>query len=476
MLNKTKSLLQAVQDEKELKKLSRIPLGESELIMLNDTICRQASEIVIKNNTLESCLQFLSYYQNCPESYKKVIILQRNQLAFKKACGENTLSSFDFFLKTYPDASQMKVATSKRDSAAFEIARQEDLIPAYQNFISVYPEAIQVQAAKSRIHEIAFEKTLAINTASAFEEFLKSYPESKQNKLADELMEKCQYNECIKPGEWKSYAEFLDKYPKSGWIPAAKDSLFEIAMRNVDVEALTYCKNNMSGDKHNEAFQALEEIAAKEKIREAEALQAQKMTGIQPDENANLNMLGLYLYGKSWNDKDLMDCKKLTLLSVKTKMVRVINFDYCDATGGTMSYGIAKINGNIISGMMSSPYQEGEGDNLPVMVDTTAFDLFVSSDLSKINYSAYDLNGKETLEEALLLELKYSFSGQQIILRDKPQIKGTVLAKLNPEKDKIELLEIGDFQINGKEPEKYNVWLKVKVNNKTGWIFGGLTL
>lgn len=474
-LNKTISMLQLVKDEKELKKISKIPLSATDLLMLNDTICRQASENILNQNSLEACLKFLDYYINCPEFYKNKIILQRNQLAFVDACKENTLLSFENFIKTYPDAAQIKNALLKRDSVAWEIALKEDLIPVYQNFITQYPGAVQVILANARIHELAFEKAIAMNTASAFEEFLKLYPDCKQNKLADELMEKCQFNENTIPGDWKSFAAFLEKYPKSGWSPAANDSLFDIAMRTIDIEALTYCKKNMSGDKHNEAFQVLEEIAAKERLKEAEALQAQKMLGIQPDENANLNMLGLYLYGKTWNDKDLMECKKLTLLSVKTKMVRVISFDFCDATGGTMSYGIAKITGNVISGMMSGPYQEGEGDDLPVRVDTTAFDLRISQDLSKINYNAFDINGKETLEEALRMDVKYSFYGEQLILREQAQNKSAVIARINPAKSKIELLEVGDFQINGKKLEDYNVWLKVKVNNKTGWIFGGFS-
>lgn len=254
VLTKTISLLDGISDEKEIKKLAKIPLTITELDRLNDTICYQASEAVIQKNDFQTYEKFLAYYVNCPAEYKKLVVSARNVVAFTMSSQTNTIESYQDFINKYPDAVQLNDAIAKRDELAFMAASKADKIAAYEEFTTKYPDAVQKVKAITRIHELAFDIAKKENKASTYDAYMTKYPASVLKNDAFALMEKCQFFENTTSGDWLKYAVFTDKFPANSWVNAANDSIYKIAMKTANLEVLSYCVQKFTGDVRKNAL------------------------------------------------------------------------------------------------------------------------------------------------------------------------------------------------------------------------------
>ncbi len=127
-ITKTNELFNRVLDEKEIKKLNKIPINQLEIDNITDTISRCAMEDAIKINSLEIYEIYLSVCKNVPLKYVGVIIQHRDIVAYQIACSTNSAESYQYFINHYPDAVQKQEAILKRDELAFALVSAIDRI------------------------------------------------------------------------------------------------------------------------------------------------------------------------------------------------------------------------------------------------------------------------------------------------------------------------------------------------------------
>lgn len=288
---KSENLYRNTFDEKEIKRLNKIPINTIVFQNYTDTICKNALDDAFEKNTLEAYQNYLDFYKNSPTNYKNKAILKRDVEAYKIATSSNSVESYQYFISKYPNAIQINDATAKRNSLAFEKAKFINSVEAYQNFIDLYPKAfeineatlkrneqayiiakksdnindykifinkypsaIEVNQAWTRIHELAFSIAEKENTAKAYKTFMDEYPKSEQYAAAFKLFEEKQFFENIIIGDWESYRVFIENYSSSNWKSAANDSIFSICKMTENMNALTYCMDNFTGEQRDKAL------------------------------------------------------------------------------------------------------------------------------------------------------------------------------------------------------------------------------
>ena len=288
---KSENLYRNTFDEKEIKKLTKIPINAIVFQNYTDTICKNALDDAFEKNTLDAYENYLDFYRNSPTNYKNKAILKRDVEAFKIAAASNSVESYQYFISKYTNAIQINDATARRNSLAFEKAKSINTVDAYQNFIDIYPKAIEINEATlkrneqaftiakmsdnitdyksfikkyptanevnqawARIHELAFMIAEKENTAKAYKGFIDKYPQSKQYAPAYKLFEEKQFFENTITGNWESYKSFIENYPTHNWINIASDSIYSISKVTENLDALKYCVNNFSGDQRNKAL------------------------------------------------------------------------------------------------------------------------------------------------------------------------------------------------------------------------------
>ena len=243
-----------IYDEKEIKKLNKIPINTLVFQNYTDTICKYALEEAIAVNTIEGYEKYLDFYKTTPYNYKNTAIINRDIAAFKIATATNSVESYQYFISKYSNAIQINVATSKRNECAFNIAKTADNINDYKSFINKYPSATEVNQAWLRISELAFAQAEKENTAKAYKNFMDEYQPCKQYAAAFKLFEEKQFFENTTSGNWGSYKSFIENFQDNSWINIAIDSIYSICKVTENLEALKYCINNFSGDQRNEAL------------------------------------------------------------------------------------------------------------------------------------------------------------------------------------------------------------------------------
>jgi len=259
-LTKAMKSYAGIKDDKILKQLGKIPLTDVEFSNMTDTICRIASEDVIKLNQLADYDRYLEVFKTCPEPTKNKVTEHRNALAFKIASDEHKIESYQRFITNYPKAAQYKDAVMLRDTLAYRAARITDKIAAYNEFLQQYPEAAQVNLVISRIHELAFNDADKIHTADAYKTFYDKYPTSRQASKAFELYELCQFNENTSPGDWIKYKNFIVKFPENSYVKAANDSIYALGKARESAEILDYCVKNFTGESRTKALMFYHDI------------------------------------------------------------------------------------------------------------------------------------------------------------------------------------------------------------------------
>jgi len=148
--------------------------------------------------------------QNVIEQMEKELVS-----AYKKASSANTIQSYETFLsiskyrnsKDFKNTNEFKEATEKLEKLyqalyqkTFESIKKENNIAGYEWFVKSYPDAPQVKNAIENIHKIGFAEAKKINTVSAYNTFIISYPMANEvneaNTLAKDL-ERYQYTDTL---------------------------------------------------------------------------------------------------------------------------------------------------------------------------------------------------------------------------------------------------------------------------------------
>ncbi|HRN43075.1 MAG TPA: hypothetical protein PK649_13535, partial [Vicingus sp.] len=100
-----------------------------------------------------------------------------DEKCFVKAKEENTIESFNYFLKQNVNAKQ-QTAISLRNQLAFSIAKTQNTSVAYLHFLETYPNAIQYNETKALYDKRIFEEHTELNTLENNQKFINDYPEN----------------------------------------------------------------------------------------------------------------------------------------------------------------------------------------------------------------------------------------------------------------------------------------------------------
>jgi hypothetical protein len=150
-------------------------------------------EVKQKNN-IESYEWFIKKYSHAPQV--KDAIKNIHQLAYQKVKQKNNIESYEWFIKTYPKASQVQDAIKN----IYKLLKKQNNIAGYEWFIKTYPQAPQVKDAISKIHQLAFDEAQDIDTISAYNTFIISYPMATEVKDANEFakeLERYKYTDTL---------------------------------------------------------------------------------------------------------------------------------------------------------------------------------------------------------------------------------------------------------------------------------------
>lgn len=237
---RTESLYSNSPDKEKLKKKL---LSEGTINKLILSICKMAFEKSVEENTIESYNYFLKNYLD-DKQLRKEATKKRNNLAFNYAKSINTIQSFQGFINTYPNAEEIPLAIQKRNALAFSKAKEKNTIESYQNFIDTYPKANEVNKAKDLRDQLAFEKANSLKTSTAFNDFLSKYPNSKLYSKAVYEKDKYVYFESNINNNVLKHIEFLNDNPYNKYKEAITDSLFYISKRQENLQGLQYLIEN----------------------------------------------------------------------------------------------------------------------------------------------------------------------------------------------------------------------------------------
>jgi outer membrane protein assembly factor BamD (BamD/ComL family) len=139
---------------------------------------------------------------------------------FNEAEYEGQISSYEKFIKNYPESKYTKTARNKMHNLAWQNAERLDNISAYEKFINNYPDAEKVKDAQKQIYELAFNKVVEKNTAQAYENYVNQYPNSPKANEAKTRARTIKevddaYAACLKTDSYDEFSKFLNKYKKT---------------------------------------------------------------------------------------------------------------------------------------------------------------------------------------------------------------------------------------------------------------------
>lgn len=242
-------------DEKEIKKAINDGISLREIYDLKTKICYNAKVDAINSKDENTLNEFLTFFSEAPDVYKKEVIVARNKAAFINAQNRHTINAYQSFIDQYPGASQIGQAKELRNLLAYEEVVSIDQIASYEAFIRAYPNARQVSLAKSRIQTLAFEDASAINTKESYEAFIKAYPRAEQVAEAEALLDSLFFLEYTEKGTISEFKNYIQYYGSNGiQVSQAIDSLIEISFRQdnvklfdflLDLEVDEFAKNNI---------------------------------------------------------------------------------------------------------------------------------------------------------------------------------------------------------------------------------------
>jgi len=177
-------------------------------------------------------------------------------------------------------------------------------------------------------------------------------------------------------------------------------------------------------------------------------------------------------YTKVWNDPNLMGCKINVLIYTKGDSIKAYKTHFCDAIGGGAS--ILKGHYYEEKSVMGFSYFNpiDENGNLS-KTDSMQFEFRFESNGNQMKLLEFSGGGPVDINELTLSQIRYSFTGASKNFRDLPNTKSNIIGKIDCKKVKIELIEIGKKEEIGKT---IDFWYKVRIDDKIGWLFGGLTL
>ncbi|HQJ09281.1 MAG TPA: hypothetical protein PLF54_09800, partial [Deltaproteobacteria bacterium] len=145
--------------------------------------------------------------------------------AYMKATREDSIKSYERFLKSYPKSPYAEAAKSRlealKEEKAFPEAEAANSIAAYTAFYERFPDGKLGEEARKRASASdreAFMRTCGIGTPKAFQGFMESYPSSKYHSLASGRID---FSKIESSADLAAYMQFITKYPNNPFVGEA---------------------------------------------------------------------------------------------------------------------------------------------------------------------------------------------------------------------------------------------------------------
>jgi len=146
-----------------------------------------------KLNSINSYIDFIKEYPNAPQ------VKEAFQNSYNIAKSKNTIVALlDYMTKEVPKTNILDKANFLEDDyfkTIYSHIVNQNNIAGYEWFIKTYPNAQQVKEAIETIHTLAYNKAKSINTVSAYNTFIMAYPYAKQVQDANDKAYKLEEKE-----------------------------------------------------------------------------------------------------------------------------------------------------------------------------------------------------------------------------------------------------------------------------------------
>lgn len=166
------------------------------------------------------------------------VVFNAENSDWKNAQQSNNISSYQNYIKQYPDGKNTAQAIESIDWLNTE---KESSQIAFQNFINQHPNGEFTENAKNKLENIAYQRSLNENTPNSIRSFIKEYPNSKH---ASDYKQKLDtwINDSTKKAEqfavdtkaWEkaesqntkeAYRAYMTQYPNGNFFAIAKNSI-----------------------------------------------------------------------------------------------------------------------------------------------------------------------------------------------------------------------------------------------------------
>lgn len=259
-------------------------------------------------NTVEAYQQFIDNQPVSKETDEAKQL--RNALAYRQTVAENTIEAYERFINAYPSAKEADAALFNVHNIAYRNAEAINTEQSYRDYIKKYPFSPFAEEAEELANRIQYAEETKKGDWTSYKKYIGRHPENKKfvdvakkdiyeiamqtrdlealdycvlnfsgekldsvvNLLHDMYINRneleqfntkygsivsqemwtndkkqIQYNRMTTDSDWTSYKIYISKNKSNTeLVEAAKNKIFEIAMRTHDVAALDYCVWNLT--------------------------------------------------------------------------------------------------------------------------------------------------------------------------------------------------------------------------------------
>ncbi len=154
------------------------------------------------------------------------ILIQHRQkidsAAFQRAKTLNTEQAYIDFIKSFPLATQNRLAAELRDEVAYIDALRENTYQGFRHYLEKYPSSARAAEANAKYQKLLYESETRDKKLASYKKFLADYPETPYRKEIEVHI----FEISTASGNRKSFESFLKEYPQSAVAPKARNILY----------------------------------------------------------------------------------------------------------------------------------------------------------------------------------------------------------------------------------------------------------
>jgi len=185
----------------------------------------------------------------------------RNALDFSIAKKTNTIEAYQHFIDHHPASMEIAEAKNLRNALAYKQTESINTISAYEEFVRKCPSGKESDMAQEKIYTLAYDDAKRTNTEEAYRNYVQKYTNSPFAQEAEDRANIIQFGNETTKGDWISYKKYISRHPENKqFVEMAKKEIYEIATRNLDIEALDYCTMKLSGEQFDSVMNLLHDI------------------------------------------------------------------------------------------------------------------------------------------------------------------------------------------------------------------------